>query len=114
VPRLNGAFQVDATVTNAVGAEIGRVRTGWTTDLTAEEFRSLNPNRALLETLARQTGGQVVPIASLEAFTGTLPNRKAPITESWSLPAWHQPLFFLFALACLIAEWGLRRWKGLA
>jgi uncharacterized membrane protein len=114
VPRENGAYQVNAAVTNAVGAELGRVQTGWTTDLTADEFRALNPNRSLLAGLARQTGGALVPAANLEAFVRTLPNRKAPITESYSLPAWHQPLFFLFALACLVAEWGLRRWKGLA
>src|SRR5258708_19530472 len=26
---------------------------------------------------------------------------------------WHQPAVFLFALLCFVAEWGVRRWKGL-
>ena len=39
---------------------------------------------------------------------------KAPITESYQTPLWHQPLVFLFALACFVAEWGLRRRRGLA
>jgi hypothetical protein len=26
---------------------------------------------------------------------------------------WHQPLVFGFALLCFIAEWGLRRMRGL-
>ena len=38
----------------------------------------------------------------------------ALITEPWTSPLWHRPLFFLFAIACLTAEWGLRRVNGLA
>jgi hypothetical protein len=37
-----------------------------------------------------------------------------PITETWSYPIWHTPFLFIFALGCLISEWGLRRAKGLA
>jgi hypothetical protein len=35
------------------------------------------------------------------------------VTETWTSPLWHQPWMFLFALACFLAEWGLRRVKGL-
>jgi hypothetical protein len=49
-----------------------------------------------------------------EAFAGKLPSRNAPITESVTTPLWHQPSVFLLALACFAAEWGLRRWKGMA
>ena len=38
----------------------------------------------------------------------------APVTENWLRPLWHTPTMFLFALCCFIAEWGLRRWKGMA
>ena len=94
--------------------EAGRAETGWTSDPAADEFRSLKPNRALLETIAKATGGEVVSANKLEAFAKTLPNRKAPITESWTSPLWHQAGVFLFALACFVAEWGLRRKRGLA
>jgi hypothetical protein len=33
--------------------------------------------------------------------------------EAWTTPLWHTPLWFGFALACLAAEWGLRRAKGM-
>ena len=56
----------------------------------------------------------MIDAARLADFAGSLPNRKAPITESWSFPLWHQPAVFLFALLCFLAEWGLRRWKGMA
>jgi uncharacterized membrane protein len=114
VPRLAGGYLAEAVVTDADGVEVGRAQAGWSADPAAEEFRSLKPNRASLENIARQTGGEVVAADDLAAFAAKLPNRKAPITESWSFPLWHQPLVFLFALACFAAEWGLRRWKGMA
>jgi len=113
VPRVTGGFRATAVVTNEVGAEVGRAEAGWSTDLAAEEFRSLVPNVALLEEIARKTGGEVVPAERLEAFVRTLPSRKAPEMETWTRPIWHTPLMFLVALGCLVSEWGLRRWKGL-
>jgi uncharacterized membrane protein len=114
VPRETGGYQVTAFVTNSVGAEVARAEAGWSTDLAAEEFKSLRPNRALLEAIAKKTGGEMLTAARLDDFARTLPNRRAPVTESWTYPLWHTPLVFLFALACFVAEWGLRRWRGLA
>jgi hypothetical protein len=105
IPRAPGGFRARAKVQNALGAEEGRAET--------EEFRSLVPNLPLLEEIARKTGGQVVPAENLGSFVKDLPTRTAPVMESWSHPAWHTPYLFAFALACLIAEWGLRRVKGL-
>ena len=114
IPRESGGYMLEAVVTNNVGAEVGRAEAGWSSDPAAEEFRSLKPNRALLEEIARKTGGEVIESDRLEAFVASLPQRKVPISESWTLPLWHQPIVFLFALACFIGEWGLRRWKGMA
>jgi hypothetical protein len=113
IPRQAGAYRVDAIVADVNGAEVGRAEAGWTSDPAAEEFRSLKPNRALLESIAKQTGGEMVALPDVERFVRTLPNRKAPITENASIPLWHTPVMFLFALACFVAEWGVRRWKGL-
>jgi uncharacterized membrane protein len=113
VPRETGGYYAEAIVDDPDGMRLGRAETGWTSDPAADEFRSLKPNQSLLETIARQTGGQMVRADRLEEFAKSLPSRKAPIVESWTYPAWHQPLVLLFALACFSAEWGLRRWKGL-
>jgi hypothetical protein len=112
VPRFTGGYRATALVTNGVGVEVGRAEAGWSADLAAEEFRSLTPNVALLESIAQQTGGRVIPAAELAAFARNLPNRHAPVMEAWSYPLWHTPEMFGFALACLLAEWGLRRRKG--
>jgi hypothetical protein len=114
VPRETGGYHAEVIVTDASGLEVGRAEAGWTSDPAADEFRSLTPNRALMETVAKRTGGEVISMNALEAFAKGLPNRKAPITESWTSPLWHQASVFLFALLCFVAEWGLRRWKGLA
>ncbi|MEO5957755.1 MAG: hypothetical protein ABIR80_01435, partial [Opitutaceae bacterium] len=113
VPRQTGGYKAIATVKNNAGADLGRAEAGWSSDLAAEEFRSLTPNVALLEDIARKTGGQVVAMGDLEKFASRLPQLRAPVMETWSYPAWHTPLMFAFALACLLAEWGLRRWKGM-
>ena len=113
VPRHTGGFKATASVRSSVGAELGQSSAGWSSDLAAEEFRSLVPNAALLEDIARRTGGQVVAAADLDTFAQRLPQLRAPVMETWSYPAWHNPLMFGFALACLLAEWGLRRWKGM-
>jgi hypothetical protein len=95
------------------GHEIGKGETGWVADPAADEFRTIRPNRLLLEQLAESTGGAVVERSDLEEFAESLPSRRAPITEQWSSPLWHRASVFLFAITCLIGEWGLRRWRGL-
>lgn len=114
VPRTAGGYLAEAVVTDTDGVEVGRAQAGWSADPAAEEFKSLKPNRALLESIARQTGGEVISMNNLAAFANKLPNRNAPITESVTTPLWHKPLVFLLALACFASEWGLRRWKGMA
>jgi hypothetical protein len=114
IPRETGGYLAEAIATDSAGVEVGRAEAGWTAEPAAEEFRSLRPNRALLETIAKQTGGQLVAADKLAEFADSLPNRHAPITERWSYPIWHRSSVFLFALSCFACEWGLRRWKGLA
>ena len=113
VARDSGAYAVAAVVTQGSGEVVGRAATGWASDPAAEEFRSLKPNRALLEALAKRTGGEVVSMDRLGEFVAKLPQRHAPISETWSEPLWQKPVVFLCVLACFVAEWGIRRWKGL-
>ena len=43
VPHATGGYRASAYVTNSTAAEVGRAEAGWSTDLAAEEFRSLTP-----------------------------------------------------------------------
>jgi uncharacterized membrane protein len=113
IPRETGGYFAEASVTDSANAEIGRAQTGWSSDPAAEEFRSLLPNRSLLESLARRTGGTILSLDKLEEFARNLPNKKLPVMEAMTTPIWHQAGVFLFALCCFVAEWGLRRSKGM-
>lgn len=113
-PRESGGYRVEATALNENGASAGTAETGWSTNFDTEEFRLLAPNRALMEQLARKTGGEVISPERLEKFARDMPQRKAPITETSTEPLWHTSGMFLFALACFLGEWGLRRKSGLA
>jgi hypothetical protein len=113
VSRATGGYKATVAVTNAAGEEVGHAVAGWSIDLAAEEFRSLTPNVALLASIARKSGGEIIPADKLEQFARNLPHRQAPIMESWTYPLWHTSAMFGFALACFLSEWGLRRWKGM-
>jgi hypothetical protein len=101
------------TVNAADGSSVGSRDTGWSVEPQTEEFRTLTVNRPLLDNIASQTGGEVLALDGLESFVTSLPNRKIPVTESWTYPLWHQWHVFLIAIGCLVGEWGLRRWRGL-
>jgi hypothetical protein len=114
LPRKAGGYRVQAQVTERDGSAGGQAETGWALDLEADEHRSIRANPALLETIARKTGGQMVPLDQLEAFARELPRRGAPIAEPRSRPLWHNWPVLLAALACFAAEWFIRRRRGLA
>lgn len=114
VPREAGAYRAKVTVTAPDGSDVGSRETGWSVEPETEEFRELSGNNALLQRLAKESGGEVVTLGGLNSFVSSLPNRKIPHVETWSYPLWHQWSVLTLALACLVGEWGLRRWKGLA
>ena len=114
IPRQTGGYAVQASVTDMNGLTMGSVETGWSSDPAAEEFQSLNPNRDLMERLARQTGGQVVSRGDLLEFVKTLPTLQVPVTEEITSPMWHTAWLFALAIGCFVAEWGVRRTRGLA
>ncbi|MDB6040121.1 MAG: hypothetical protein JWM99_3962, partial [Verrucomicrobiales bacterium] len=113
LPRQSGGYKVEAQVKDGSGNVVGSAETGWSSDDSADEFRSLTPNRALAEKIAKQTGGEVVSMDQLDKLVTSLSTRKAPVLESWSFPIWHQTSVLLSALLLFASEWGIRRWKGL-
>jgi hypothetical protein len=114
VPREPGAYRAAIKATAPDGSPVGEREAGWVAQPAADEFKTLRPNRERLAEIAAKTGGDVLTAEDLDKFAASLPTRSAPITEPWIRPAWHHPLFYLAILGCLVGEWGLRRWKGLA
>ena len=117
VPRQDGSYVAKAVVTDAEDLKIGEAEIGWVVDREALEYRSIKTNRPLLETIARRTGGRIVQLGALDNFARSLPHRDVPITDVWIKPLWDLrgilPAVFAFVLICFLAEWSLRRWKGM-
>ncbi len=117
IPRSNGGYFASAVITGSDGFELGKAKTGWTVDLEANEFSTIGTNRPLLEKIANQTNGSVVELNELDNFVRSLPNRAAPIMDTWVKPLWDLPgilpAAFIFILICFAGEWTLRRWKGM-
>jgi hypothetical protein len=114
VTKQPGAYRVVATATAPDGSAIGEREAGWAAQPAADEFAHLEPDREFLQKIASQTHGEMVDGQGLESFVASLATRHAPITEPWTSPLWHHPLYLLAAIVCLVAEWGLRRVNGLA
>ncbi len=114
VPREPGAYNIVAAATAPDGSALGEKAAGWAAQPAADEFARLEPDQEYLRTIAAKTGGEVVDGNRLASFVASLSSRSAPITEPWTSPLWHQPLYFLVAIVCLLGEWGLRRLNGLA
>jgi hypothetical protein len=111
---LPGAYRVVAKASAPDGSVVGEREAGWAAQPVADEFARLEPNREYLNEIASKTHGEVVDGERLPSFVASLSSRSAPITEPWTSPLWHQPVYFLIAIGCLLGEWGLRRVNGLA
>ena len=96
------------------GWGIVNLQTGWVNEPLANEFQSLSPDTKLLESIAAKTNGRLVNWNELDSLTELFDKRSAPITEAWSYPLWHNGWLFMGALSCFLAEWALRRKRGLA
>jgi hypothetical protein len=112
--QLPGIYRVKVQARTAEGRALGDADAGRVLDFDADEHRSIRPNRALLEQIARKTGGHLVDVTALEAFVDQLRDRPAPVSTLETRPLWHSTWVLLAALGCFIAEWTLRRRRGLA
>ncbi len=104
---------VSAKVSDDAAAPPLIAATGWASQPDQKEMKSVQVDHSFLEKLAKITSGRTVPLSSLESFVGTLPQSNAPLVEIWSWPIWHSWTIFLAAIACLAADWTLRRRRGL-
>ena len=78
----------------------------------AENFHT-EQNRALLERLASQTGGQYWKPADLDKLAGRIPLSEAGVTMRETRDLWDLPIVFLALLLLRFTEWWLRRVWGI-
>lgn len=69
---------------------------------------------ALLRRIADATGGRYYPIADASALADDVIYTDAGVTVREAHDLWDMPAVFLLLALLLGAEWGYRRWRGLA
>ncbi len=111
--RDDGAYRCEIRVTDSQGESLEPRTIGWAAQPTAEEFRTVDENREMLNRIASASGGVVVRASELEAFAKSLPNRRVPITVTKWEAIWQSPWLLMFTVLMLCTEWGLRRWRGM-
>ncbi|MEM9160873.1 MAG: hypothetical protein AAGB46_17620, partial [Verrucomicrobiota bacterium] len=112
--KAPGPYVAEAKVVDQDGKLVGTAQTGWIIDPNIDEFSSLQINRALIEEIAEKTGGAVLDWNQLDTLSDRISKLPIQETETVAKPIWHNGLYFLFALGCLLGEWAIRRKRGLA
>lgn len=105
-------YRIEVKAIDGAGAEIGTGEVARSLNPEAAEFARLGPDAGLLARLAQVTGGELLKPSDLARLPGLLDKLDLPVAEVKQRPLWHTPWLFLFALACFLGEWGLRRRKG--
>lgn len=113
LPRLAGPYKVVASASDGESEPLGKSDIGWAQNPASDEFRSIKPNRSLLETIAEKTGGELIDADDLDVFVAGLPTKKSPVMEMSVEPLWDRWWVFTLALICFAGEWSIRRLKGL-
>ena len=112
VAKQEGAYRVRAEAKDETGELIENRESGWVAQPSAAELKRLSPNIEVMNTISAKTGGEVIALDRIGAFSTQLKNRKAELMTTRTKPWWHQWYVFVTAISLLVAEWGLRRWKG--
>lgn len=71
-------------------------------------------NASLLEQIARETGGRFYELDEIEALPEEIVYTESGDTVVERRPLWDMPALFLLLVGLVGAEWGYRRWRGLA
>lgn len=78
-------------------------------DVEQAELRS-----PLLRRISGETGGRYYPLADAARLTDDVEYTESGVTVRESRDLWDMPALFFLLVALLGAEWGYRRWRGLA
>lgn len=71
-------------------------------------------NAPLLEQIARETGGRFYEMEDLSALPEDIVYTESGEARMERMPLWDMPALFLLLVGLIGAEWGYRRWRGLA
>lgn len=113
VTEEEGMYQVEAEARRGVdtmrAAPTALLADDHGADVEQAELRS-----PLLRRISTETGGRYYPLADAARLTRDVEFTESGVTVRESRDLWDMPALFLLIVTLLGAEWGYRRWRGLA
>jgi hypothetical protein len=108
-----GIYRATIAAKDSAAEIIGETEAGWVVNPGLEEFQRLTGNAELLKELSARTEGEVIKLSDVDELAKTLEKKSVPVMETKRRPLWHSPWVLILALACFMAEWGIKRLRGL-
>jgi uncharacterized membrane protein len=112
-PRDTGRYTVDA-VARTSRDSVQTVTTTVLVDERGADVAQAELRAPLLRRIADETGGRYYPLANAGALADDAVYTNAGVTVREAKDLWDMPAVFLLLASVLVAEWGYRRWRGLA
>jgi len=109
--RKRGKYQVEITAYDGDVA-IGQTEHSFTVMEQPLELVNIYQNSAVLQTIARKTGGAKIDLAALDRLVQDVSYKEQKRSEHHRLQIWRWPGSFVILLFFLLAEWIIRRTKG--
>jgi hypothetical protein len=112
--KESGVVRVDALVEAVDGEPVGQGASWFVHEPEIEELKKCKVDTEALERIAKESGGEVLPLRELGGLVERIEPRNLRYTEERIEPLWHSPWWLFSALVCLAFEWWWRRRHGMA
>ncbi len=112
LPPASGLYRATASARNEQG-ELGTAQLEFVVGQVASEFDRVDVAEETLRSLANQTGGTYHTLATAGKIPDELEQRRSLVAHREERHLWNTPWFFTVFLACVTAEWILRKRRGL-
>lgn len=111
VARAAGDILIEASYRSAEG-KTAKTRAGLHVDIEGDEAIAVATRPALMEELARETGGQLVTDENIKQILDTLAEQSSTVILNRVIPIWDKWWVMLPILLLSVLEWFLRRVKS--
>ena len=111
-PPVSGVYKAIVAASDDSG-RLAETAFEFTVGRLVSEFDRIDVDELALRAVAGETGGECHTLATARRIPEELRKRQHRKIYSGEINLWNTPLFFLVFLACVTAEWALRKRHGL-
>jgi hypothetical protein len=112
-PNDTGRYVLDAVATRGRDS-VQTATSSLLVDERGADVAQAELRASLLRRIAEETGGRYYPLADAGKLAEDAVFTEAGVTVREAKDLWDMPAVFLLVALLLGAEWGYRRWRGLA